>query len=98
MGILVANTPLVHGLAGLSTDKNQALCYSAELALVVRLCEGDNAAYEALIDRFEHPVFNLISRLLANPADAADVTQEVFLKVFRNIGSFRGDSSLKTWV
>lgn len=98
MGILVANTPLAHGIVGFRADDAKALCYSAELALVFRLCEGDNAAYEALIDRFEHPVFNLISRLLENPADAADVTQEVFLKVFRNIGSFRGDSSLKTWV
>ena len=97
MGTLVAHTPLV-GIVGFRADKADALCHSAEQNLVVRLCDGDNAAYEALIDRFEQPVFNLVSRLLENPADAADVTQEVFLKVFRNIGSFRGKSSLKTWI
>jgi RNA polymerase sigma-70 factor, ECF subfamily len=89
---------MVHGIAGFQARESQTLCHSAELTLVVRLRDGDNAAYEALIDRFEHPVFNLVSRLLENPTDAADVTQEVFLKVFRNIGSFRGDSTLKTWV
>ena len=98
MGTLVANTRLVHGIAGFQTENGSALCYSAERDLVARLCDGENAAYEALIERFEHPVFNLVSRLVENRADAADVTQEVFLKVFRNIGSFRGDSSLKTWV
>ena len=102
MGTLVLNTPLLHGVAGLGTGNGETLCQSAEQstdqALAARLCEGDNAAYEALIHRFEHPIFNLITRLLDHPADAADVTQEVFLKVFRNVDSFRGDSSLKTWI
>src|SRR5262249_52338085 len=53
---------------------------------------------ETLIERFEGPVFNIVSRLMDDPSDAADVVQEVFLKVFRNIGSFRQDSSLKTWM
>jgi len=98
MGTLVAHTAFGHSIVGSQADDITALCHSTEHALVVRLCNGDNAAYEALMDRFEHPVFNLVSRLLENPADAPDVTQEVFLKVFRNIGSFRGDSSLKTWI
>jgi RNA polymerase sigma-70 factor (ECF subfamily) len=69
-----------------------------EKALLRGLCAGEEAAYELLISRFERPVFNLVSRLSENPADAPDVVQEVFLKVFRNVGSFRGDSSLKTWI
>jgi RNA polymerase sigma-70 factor (ECF subfamily) len=69
-----------------------------ERALLKELCSGEEAAYELLIDRFERPVFNLVSRLTDDRADAADVVQEVFLKVFRNVGSFRGDSSLKTWI
>jgi RNA polymerase sigma-70 factor (ECF subfamily) len=69
-----------------------------ESALVGELCAGVNSAYETLIDRFETPVFNIVSRLMDDPSDAADVAQEVFLKVFRNIGSFRQDSSLKTWI
>ncbi|OYW12389.1 MAG: hypothetical protein B7X34_01945 [Acidobacteriia bacterium 12-62-4] len=51
-----------------------------------------------LISRFQQPVYNLIYRLLNDPADACDAVQEVFLKVFRNVESFRGQSSLKTWV
>ena len=69
-----------------------------EYALAKRLCAGEESAYETLIHRFEQPVYSLVCRLLAQPADASDVVQEVFLKVFRNIGAFRGESSLKTWV
>ncbi len=69
-----------------------------ESALIYDLRAGDGAAYEKLIDKFEQPVFNLVSRVMDDPADAADVVQEVFLKVFRNIASFRRDSSLKTWI
>lgn len=69
-----------------------------EANLVLDLCAGVESAYETLIQRFEQPVFNLVSRVMDDPADAADVVQEVFLKVFRNIGSFRRDSSLKTWI
>lgn len=55
-------------------------------------------AYETLIARFEHPIYNLVLRLLNDQADASDVVQEVFLKVFRNVGAFRGQSSIKTWI
>ena len=69
-----------------------------ESTLVLNLRCGIESAYEDLIQRFEQPVFNIISRLMDDPADASDVVQEVFLKVFRSIGSFRQDSSLKTWI
>jgi len=66
--------------------------------LISGLQAGEERAYERLIERFQNPVYNLAWRLLNDPADANDVAQEVFLKVFRNIGSFRRDSSLRTWV
>jgi RNA polymerase sigma-70 factor, ECF subfamily len=66
--------------------------------LVRRLRTGEEAAYEALLARFQQPVYNLAFRLLSNPGDASDVVQEVFLKVFRNVGHFRRQSSLKTWI
>jgi RNA polymerase sigma-70 factor, ECF subfamily len=69
-----------------------------ESALVLDLRAGVESAYEILIGRFEQPVFNIVSRLMDDPSDASDVVQEVFLKVFRNIGSFRQDASLKTWI
>lgn len=66
--------------------------------LLEGLREGVESAYETLIHRFQQPVFSLVSRLLRDPDEACDVVQEVFLKVFRKVGSFRGDSSLKTWI
>jgi RNA polymerase sigma-70 factor (ECF subfamily) len=69
-----------------------------DLRLVQALRAGAEWAYEELLNRFQQPVYALALRLLSDPSDAADVVQEVFLKVFRNIGSFRGKSSLKTWV
>ncbi len=66
--------------------------------LVEGLRAGEGSAYESLINDYQQPVYNLVVRLLNDPADTNDVVQEVFLKVFRKIGAFRGDSSLKTWI
>lgn len=69
-----------------------------EKLLIEGLREGDESAYETLIQRFEQPVYNLVSRLLKDPTEACDVVQEVFLKVFRKVRAFRAQSSLKTWI
>jgi RNA polymerase sigma-70 factor (ECF subfamily) len=69
-----------------------------DLGLIESLRQGSERAYEELIGRFQQPVYTLALRLLSSPDEASDVVQEVFLKVFRNIGSFRGQSSLKTWI
>jgi RNA polymerase sigma-70 factor, ECF subfamily len=68
------------------------------LRLIEALRAGEPYAYEELLNRFQQPVYNLALRLLDDPAESSDVVQEVFLKVFRNIGAFRGQSSLKTWI
>ena len=83
---------------GFDFDAPDSPARESESGLVFELRAGDESAYETLIARFEQPVYNIVSRLMDDPADAADVVQEVFLKVFRNIGSFRQDSSLKTWI
>jgi len=72
--------------------------FPEEDALVSALGRGQEEAYEILIQRYQQPVYNLVCRLMSDPAEAPDIVQEVFLKVFRNIGSFRGNSSLKTWI
>jgi len=66
--------------------------------LIESLRAGSERAYEELLARFQQPVYTLSFRLLNNPSEACDVVQEVFLKVFRNIDHFRGQSSLKTWI
>jgi len=72
------------------------VCWEDDQQLVEHLQSGDEAAYETLIAQFEQPVFNLVSRLLNDPGEACDVVQEVFLKIFRNVGAFRAESSLTT--
>ena len=66
--------------------------------LIESLRCGSERAYEELLARFQQPVYTLAVRLLDNPSEASDVVQEVFLKVFRNIDHFRGQSTLKTWI
>jgi RNA polymerase sigma-70 factor (ECF subfamily) len=70
----------------------------ADLDLVESLREGSERAYEELLIRFQQPVYALALRLLDDQSEACDVVQEVFLKVFRNVGAFRGQSTLKTWI
>ena len=72
---------------------------SDEDARIVRgLRAGIEEAYEELLARYQQPVYTVVYRLLGNPTDASDVVQEVFLKVFRSVGSFREHSSLRTWM
>src|SRR5579875_2689029 len=81
------------------SDLASALAIGAEeQSLIAELKAGSEAAFASLIAQYSRPVFSLIARSLRDPADAADVTQEVFVKVFRNIHSFHGGSSLRTWI
>ena len=82
----------------LSPDQTAEAVDVADLHLVESLREGSERAYEELLIRFQQPVYALALRLLDDPSEACDVVQEVFLKVFRNVSSFRGQSTLKTWI
>ena len=82
----------------LSPEQTAEGAESDDFRLVESLREGSEWAYEELLARFQQPVYTLALRLLDNQSEACDVVQEVFLKVFRNIGNFRGQSTLKTWI
>ncbi len=69
-----------------------------DAALVAALKAGSDEAFAILIAQYSQPLYSLIARSLQDPADAADITQEVFIKVFRNIRSFHGEASLRTWL
>jgi RNA polymerase sigma-70 factor, ECF subfamily len=71
---------------------------SDEAALVAELRAGSEEAFAWLIARYHQPIYSLLARTVQNRADAADLTQEVFVKVFRGLESFHGDSSLRTWI
>jgi RNA polymerase sigma-70 factor (ECF subfamily) len=69
-----------------------------EQELVRELKSGSEEAFALLIAQYSQPIYSLIARSLRDPSEAADVTQEVFVKVFRKISSFHGDASLRTWI
>jgi RNA polymerase sigma-70 factor (ECF subfamily) len=69
-----------------------------EQDFVAALKAGSEEAFALLLAQYSHPIYSLIARSLSDPADAADVTQEVFVKVFRSISSFHGEASLRTWI
>ena len=71
---------------------------SQQSAIVAELKAGSEDAYAWLIAEFHQPIYSLVYRIVTDPADAADTTQEVFLKVFRGMKHFHGESSLKTWI
>lgn len=71
---------------------------AAEQSLVEELKIGSETAFALLVGQYSHSIYSLIARNLRDPADAADVTQEVFVKVFRNISTFNGEASLRTWI
>lgn len=71
---------------------------SEETALVEELRAGSEEAFAWLIARYHQPIYSLLARTIQDRADAADLTQEVFVKIFRGIGSFHGESSLRTWI
>jgi RNA polymerase sigma-70 factor (ECF subfamily) len=81
------------------SDLASAIGIAAEEAtLVAELKAGSEHAFGVLIAQYSQPIYSMVARSLRDQADAADVTQEVFVKVFRHIGSFHGDSSLRTWI
>src|SRR5205085_12371265 len=88
-------------LAGAATlgDLASAIGVRAhESAIVEELKAGSELAYDQLINEFHQSIYSLVYRRVADSADAADTTQEAFLKASRGIQHFRGQSRLKTWI
>ena len=71
---------------------------SQEAALVEELRAGSDEAFAWLIARYHQPIYSLLARTVHDRADAADLTQEVFVKIFRGVSGFHGESSLRTWI
>ena len=66
--------------------------------LVERVQKGDKAAFDLLIGKYQHRIVSLVSRYVSDPAEAQDVAQEAFIKAYRALGKFRGDSAFYTWL
>lgn len=76
------------------TEKQPAPDY----ALTQRAAEGDMGAFEELYERHNRRVYSLCLRMTSNVAEAEDLAQEVFIQLFRKVGSFRGESAFTTWL
>ena len=71
---------------------------SADAALVERVRGGDTAAFDLLVVKYQHRILKLVGRYVRDPTEAEDVTQEAFIKAFRAIPRFRGESAFYTWI
>jgi len=71
---------------------------TGDLGLVQRVQRGDKTAFDLLVRKYQHKVVKLVTRYLRDPADAEDVAQEAFIKAYRAIPQFRGDSAFYTWL
>ena len=71
---------------------------NGDLSLVRRVQAGERAAYDLLVLKYQHKVVKLVMRYVRNPADAEDIAQEAFIKAYRALPQFRGDSAFYTWL
>ncbi len=70
----------------------------SEKRLIALLAQRNEAAFEELVRQYSPTVYNLAYRMMGNAAEAEDISQEIFITVFKRIHTFRGDSSLSTWL
>ena len=74
--------------------------YSEQLDedLVLRVQQGDKSAFDFLVIKYQHKIIHLVNRYVKDPSEAQDVAQEAFIKAYRALGNFRGDSAFYTWL
>jgi len=82
----------------LDRTSGQSALRAEEAMFVMRLQANEDAAYDELVRTYSSSIFHVAYRMLGDTAEASDIVQEIFLKVFRNIGGFKGEAALKTWI
>jgi len=70
----------------------------SDLTLVRRVQHGDKGAFDVLVLKYQHKLVKLVTRYVRNPAEAEDIAQEAFIKAYRALPQFRGDSAFYTWL
>lgn len=66
--------------------------------LVLRVQQGDKSAYDHLVRKYQHKIIQIVNRYVKDPSEAQDVAQESFIKAYRALNNFRGDSAFYTWL
>jgi RNA polymerase sigma-70 factor (ECF subfamily) len=100
------NFPVFHSEQGVGTDIVQFtkdttaldLSKAKDFELTQAAGKGDMAAFEEIYNRHHRRVYSICLRMLQSPTEAEDLTQDVFIQLYRKIGSFRGDSAFTTWL
>jgi RNA polymerase sigma-70 factor (ECF subfamily) len=82
----------------LREERAQMSADVSDLSLVRRVQRGDKGAFDALVLKYQHKLVKLVMRYVRNPAEAEDIAQEAFIKAYRALPQFRGDSAFYTWL
>lgn len=69
-----------------------------EKKMIAQIINGDTNAFSSLVDKYQNLIFHVVKRVVPEQMDAEDISQEVFVKVYRSIGSFKYQSKLSTWI
>ncbi len=69
-----------------------------DIQFIALLKKGDRESYNQLVDCYQHIVYNTIVNITQHPQDAEDLTQEVFIQVYKSVCNFRGDAKISTWI
>ncbi len=80
------------------SERRDPVAKDTDKELVRRIKKGDKQAFDLLFSRYQHKILNLVSRYLRDQQDVEDVTQEAFIKAFRALPRFRGESAFYTWL
>ena len=90
--------PLVQARTAVAVDDGKIHLDSSDIELCKMAADGSLAAFEVIYQRYHRRTFSLTLRMTGSQTEAEDLTQEVFIQLFRKIGSFRGDSAFSTWL
>ena len=67
-------------------------------AIIIRVLKGDQTAFASLVEKYQNYVFTLVLRFTDNREDAEEISQDIFVKAYRSLADFRGDSKFSTWL
>ena len=81
-----------------TTATSDSDCPTAESEFIEKLKQGDAKSFDTLVMRYSSAVYGLLLRITQDPEEAADLTQETFLRALKAVGKFRGDAEIKTWL
>lgn len=88
----------MHGSTAPGAGPASMATESTDAQLVKRVQKGDKGAFDLLVLKYQHKIVNLVMRYVRDPDQALDITQEAFLKAYRALPRFRGDSAFYTWL